>query len=84
MIRLPCPWCGPRNVSEFRYVDEVTPRPGPESTTPEQWRGYLYLRRNPRGEVLETWYHTAGCRRYIRLNRDTGTNTATNLVTVHR
>jgi sarcosine oxidase subunit delta len=71
MIQLPCPWCGPRNVAEFRYSGEVTPRPDPATATPEQWRDYLYIRRNPSGWVDETWYHGAGCRRFLRVSRHT-------------
>ena len=74
MIQLPCPWCGSRNVSEFRHVGEAVARPDPASASPEQWRGYLYLRRNTRGPTEETWYHSAGCRRYFRLVRDTVSN----------
>ena len=74
MIQLPCPWCGLRDVSEFRYVGEATPRPDPATTTPQEWRRYLYTRRNPRGWVDESWYHGAGCRRYIRLQRHTLSN----------
>lgn len=73
-MQLPCPWCGPRNVAEFRHQGEAVPRPDPEDTTPEQWRGYLYLRRNVNGWSEETWYHTAGCRRFFRLRRHTGSN----------
>jgi sarcosine oxidase, subunit delta len=74
MIQLPCPWCGPRNVAEFRYSGELAARPDPATATAEQWRDYLYLRRNPRGWVDETWYHTAGCRRFFRVSRDTVSN----------
>ena len=74
MIELPCPWCGLRNVAEFRWIGEANPRPDPATTTPEQWRAYLYLRRNVRGWVDEGWYHDAGCRRYFRLRRDTVSN----------
>ncbi|MFF4763487.1 sarcosine oxidase subunit delta [Streptomyces sp. NPDC001292] len=74
MIQLPCPWCGPRNVSEFRHHGESTPRPDTASTTPQEWRHYLYFRRNARGWVDETWYHTAGCRRFFRVCRHTSTN----------
>ncbi len=74
MIQLPCPWCGLRNVVEFRYVGESRPRPDPATTTPEQWREHLYIRANPRGQVVESWYHSAGCRRYFRLQRDTVSN----------
>jgi sarcosine oxidase subunit delta len=71
MIQLPCPWCGPRNVSEFRYAGEATTRPDPAATTPQEWREYLYIRRNNRGWVAENWYHSAGCRRFFRLQRHT-------------
>jgi heterotetrameric sarcosine oxidase delta subunit len=74
MIELPCPWCGPRNVSEFRYSGEATPRPDPSTATPQEWREYLYLRRNIRGWVDETWYHSAGCRRFFRVERETESN----------
>jgi heterotetrameric sarcosine oxidase delta subunit len=74
VIALPCPWCGPRNAPEFRYVGEVTPRPDPATATPRQWRDYLYLRGNQQGWVTERWYHRAGCGQYFTLDRHTGTN----------
>ena len=74
MIQLPCPWCGPRNVAEFRYTGEATARPDPRAAEPQQWRQYLYHRRNACGWVQENWYHSAGCRKYIRLERETLTN----------
>jgi sarcosine oxidase, subunit delta len=74
MILLPCPWCGPRAATEFAHIGEVSARPDPGSATPAQWRGYLYLRANPCGWTRETWYHRAGCRRYITVERHTETN----------
>jgi len=74
MMRLPCPWCGLRNVAEFRYGGETRPRPDPAAVTAERWRAYLYVRDNPRGWVEETWYHGSGCRRYFRIRRDTVSN----------
>lgn len=74
MMQLPCPWCGPRNVTEFRYSGEATPRPDPNTATPEEWRAYLYLRRNPSGRTEENWYHSAGCRKFVRVERDTVSN----------
>ena len=50
----------------------LTPDVG--SATREQWRAYLYLRANPCGWTTETWYHRAGCRKYIRVERHTETN----------
>ncbi len=74
MILLPCPWCGPREATEFAHVGEVSTRPDPGSATPAQWRGYLYLRANPCGWTTETWYHRMGCRRFITVRRHTETN----------
>jgi sarcosine oxidase, subunit delta len=74
MMQLPCPWCGLRNVTEFHHAGEARPRPDPATTTPREWREHLYVRRNPRGWVAETWYHRAGCRRWFRLERETVDN----------
>ena len=38
MIVVPCPWCGPRNAEEFRFVGDVQARPVPATATPEEWR----------------------------------------------
>ena len=35
---------------------------------------YLFLRDNPKGAWRERWVHTAGCRRWFELERDTLTN----------
>lgn len=74
MMLLRCPWCGPRNVSEFRFGGESGTRPDPASATPEQWRRYLYFHTNPHGWSRENWYHGSGCRRYFTVERHTGTN----------
>lgn len=71
---LPCPWCGPRNVQEFHQVGEVLTRPDVPTTTPEEWRDYLFIRDNPQGWTTEQWYHRAGCRRYFVAERHTVTN----------
>jgi heterotetrameric sarcosine oxidase delta subunit len=71
---LPCPWCGPRNASEFRYVGEQTVRPDPATADPAEWRSYLYMESNPAGWVAENWLHRAGCRRYFAAERHTVTN----------
>ena len=74
MIRITCPNCGPRNSSEFRHAGEARPRPDVATTTPQEWRAYLYLRDNPAGWTTETWYHAFGCRRFFRTERHTVTN----------
>ncbi len=74
MILVPCPYCGPRNASEFRWGGEARPRPPVGTVTPEAWRAYLYLRRNVAGWTVESWYHRAGCRRFFCAERHTVTN----------
>jgi heterotetrameric sarcosine oxidase delta subunit len=74
MITLPCPWCGPRNVTEFAYGGETVARPDAATVTPAEWRVYLYVRANQAGPVTETWLHRAGCRRYLVVERDTTSN----------
>lgn len=74
MILISCPHCGPRNVSEFHYVGEKIARPDPNSGTPQQWRAYLYERKNPAGWVRESWYHRSGCGRYLKIERNTISN----------
>ena len=74
MILVPCPHCGPRNSSEFRFVGEPHARPDVATATPEAWNSYLYLKDNPAGWQKESWYHRAGCRRYFAIERHTVTN----------
>jgi heterotetrameric sarcosine oxidase delta subunit len=74
MILVPCPYCGPRNASEFRWGGEITLRPDPNNTTKQQWHEYLYFKRNAAGWITETWYHQAGCGQYFRSERNTVTN----------
>jgi sarcosine oxidase subunit delta len=61
---LPCPNCGPRDVSEFRYGGEIL--------LPDQVGGNL-------PEVQqERWYHRFGCRRWLAARRDVRTNQVVN------
>jgi heterotetrameric sarcosine oxidase delta subunit len=74
VILLPCPHCGPRNVSEFRSFGEERTRPDPNAATPEEWRSYLYFKCNPAGWTAETWCHTTGCGAFFGVERHTVTN----------
>jgi heterotetrameric sarcosine oxidase delta subunit len=74
VILIPCPHCGPRNASEFAYQGEGKPRPDPATASPAEWRSYLYNHANPCGWTTEGWYHRAGCRRCITVERHTLTN----------
>ena len=74
MIQIPCPYCGLRNANEFASTGEVKPRPDVATATPAVWRAYLYDHTNPEGWVTEGWYHRAGCRKFLVVERHTQTN----------
>ncbi|MBB2946884.1 heterotetrameric sarcosine oxidase delta subunit [Actinoplanes lutulentus] len=76
MMLIPCPWCGRRDESEFHYGGQagVAYPSDPSTLSDEQWAKYLFFRDNPKGAFRERWCHTAGCRRWFNLVRDTVTN----------
>lgn len=74
MLLVPCPHCGPRNMSDLRLIGESVKRPNPATATRAEWGAYLYLRDNIAGWQIETWYCRAGCRKYFKLERNTATN----------
>jgi heterotetrameric sarcosine oxidase delta subunit len=76
MMLIRCPWCGPRNETEFHYGGQAgVPYPAdPAALTDEEWGRYLFVRANPKGVFDERWVHTAGCRRWFDLRRDTITH----------
>jgi sarcosine oxidase delta subunit len=56
---LPCPNCGPRDVTEFRYGGQLLGIVG----------------NNLPGPQRERWFHRLGCRRWLLAVRDVRTNT---------
>ena len=79
MMLIPCPWCGPRNETEFHYGGQAgVPYPAepaePAALTDAGWGRYLFVRANPKGGFHERWCHSAGCRRWFSLVRDTVTH----------
>jgi heterotetrameric sarcosine oxidase delta subunit len=75
-MRLPCPYCGSRDVSEFAYLgDAKAKRPDPDGEGAEAaFYEYAYLRDNPAGPHREFWYHAQGCRSWLVVERDTRTH----------
>ena len=73
MLLIECPWCGPRDESEFSYAGEAhIARPlETEKLSDAEWADYLFMRKNPKGAHREQWWHAAGCRRYFNAERDT-------------
>jgi len=74
MLRIPCPWCGLRDESEFRYRGDATsPRP-PADAGLDAFNAYVYQRDNLRGWHTEWWLHVAGCRKLLKIVRHTLTH----------
>ena len=76
MLLIPCPWCGPRDETEFHYGGEahIARAADPAALDDAAWAEYLFMRGNPRGPFAERWVHSAGCRRWFNLLRDTATH----------
>ena len=55
---MPCPFNGPRNITEFAYFGPVRRMPDAESATDEEWAEYLFVAPNPAGLIREWWCHT--------------------------
>jgi heterotetrameric sarcosine oxidase delta subunit len=75
-MRIRCPYCGERDLLEFTYLGAADPR-RPDATgenAAETFYEYAYLRDNPAGLLAEYWYHGAGCRSWLRVERDTRTH----------
>jgi heterotetrameric sarcosine oxidase delta subunit len=72
MLSIACPWCGPRDETEFRFgVEAGVTRPEPETADDPAWAGYLFLRANRRGLQDELWCHAGGCGQWFAVRRDT-------------
>jgi heterotetrameric sarcosine oxidase delta subunit len=81
MLLIHCPWCGPREEVEFHYGGQAdVSRPAaPLDTDDVTWSEYLFVRANPKGMFAERWSHSAGCRRWFAVLRDTVTNEITDV-----
>ncbi len=71
MLRIPCPHCGERDETEFRYRgDAGKARPAGDADI-AAFATYVYERDNPLGWHVEWWMHVAGCRKLLKLVRHT-------------
>lgn len=73
MLLIKCPYCGERDQSEFGFGGEAhRKRPeNPEQLSDVEWADYLFMRKNVKGNAHEQWVHSAGCRKYFQVVRDT-------------
>lgn len=69
-MRISCPFCGSRDSREFAYRGDAAPK-RPVGDDADAMADYVYLRDNPAGEIEEFWYHTQGCRQWLKVRRDT-------------
>lgn len=79
-MRIPCPFCGLRDINEFAYHGDATltrPAPGAEMYD------YVYLRDNVAGVHNEHWYHAAGCHAWLVVTRDTRTHEISSAALAH-
>lgn len=74
MIRIPCPFCGERDHSEFTYGGDASIEYPPLDAPPAQWLRAVFERENVRGMQAETWHHANGCRLWLVVERDTMTH----------
>ena len=75
-MRIQCPFCGERDVSEFAYLGDANcTRPNPDAPGAETaFVEAVYLRDNPAGPHKELWDHASGCRSWLRVTRNTRTH----------
>jgi heterotetrameric sarcosine oxidase delta subunit len=75
MQLITCPWCGPREETEFHHGGPAVPYPtDPAALSDEAWARFVFVRPNPKGPSSEWWSHAAGCRRWFTAVRDTRTH----------
>jgi len=70
----PCPFCGPRDETEFHCVGEPKARPEPAGSAGDaEWADYLWFNNNEKGLAREIWLHLT-CTEMFAMTRDTATN----------
>lgn len=74
MLILTCPYCGvTAEETEFHAGGEAhLKRIGPDGSD-EDFEGYLFARKNPKGVHFERWRHAYGCGKWFLAARDTAT-----------
>jgi sarcosine oxidase subunit delta len=68
-----CPNCGKRSVYEYKFGGECK-QPPDQGAGMKAWCDYLHFNQNSSGFQDEWWYHSAGCRDWIKIRRNTATH----------
>ena len=76
MLLITCPFCGPRNETEFVHGGplKITRPRDPDQLSNQEWVEYLTVPQNPIGPVEERWWHLRGCGKWLTITRDTLTH----------
>lgn len=72
-IQIPCPHCGSRAIDEFLF-GEIPVVPDEITDAEERDLDRAFMRTNAEGIQHEAWFHVYGCRRWVRIQRDTRTD----------
>jgi sarcosine oxidase subunit delta len=83
MLRIPCPFCGPRDHTEFTYEGDATVEYPALDASEDEWFEAVFLRDNPRGAHTEYWHHIQGCRAFLVVERNTVTHEITEVRMAH-
>lgn len=78
MQRFPCPFCGPRDETEFHFAAEagkIRPEPA-QDVSDADWADYLYGNDAPKGPAQEVWVHLT-CGEFFVMTRNTITREVT-------
>ena len=83
MQLFPCPFCGPRDETEFVFGAEAgKTRPEPAGEVSAQaWSRYLYTNDNPKGHTREIWLHVT-CGEFFAMERDTVSHAVSSAVSL--
>ncbi|MGH7714236.1 MAG: sarcosine oxidase subunit delta [Gemmatimonadaceae bacterium] len=76
-LKVTCPNCGPRDYTEFWFGGEALSHAAPGAASAERLEEdfrRVWLKTNAAGAQVERWFHHAGCRRWLTIERDTLTN----------
>ena len=74
MLKIDCPFCGPRDEVEFRCGGQGHISRPALTSKDDEWGHYLYTRENPRGWHFERWVHAFGCHQWFNVARHTVTH----------
>ncbi|MEX0305596.1 MAG: sarcosine oxidase subunit delta [Leisingera sp.] len=83
MIRITCPFCGPRDHAEFSYGGDGSIQYPALDAPVQDWHDAVFLRDNICGVQTETWQHVHGCRMWLKVERDTMTHEIHSVTPAH-